>query len=154
MKTRVELLALLAACSGARDDDGQDTFGLASARPAPERAVAVVTLDPASIMPSQVALGDSVFHGQVAGGICYTCHAPDGRGTLTVAPNLTDSLWLHGDGSYGAIVATITAGVPQPKESSAPMPPMGGPPLTPDQIRAVAAYVYSLSHPGVRSVRD
>jgi mono/diheme cytochrome c family protein len=27
------------------------------------------------------------------------------------------------------------------------MPPMGGAQLTPEQVRAVAAYVYSLSHP-------
>jgi hypothetical protein len=27
------------------------------------------------------------------------------------------------------------------------MPPFGGAPLTPDKHRAVAAYVYSLSHP-------
>jgi hypothetical protein len=28
------------------------------------------------------------------------------------------------------------------------MPPMGGASLTPDQVKAVAAYVYSLSHKG------
>ena len=96
----------------------------------------------------------SVFHGQVASSICYTCHGPEAKGTLTIAPNLTDSLWLHGDGSYAAITATITTGVAAPKESSAPMAPMGGPPLTPEQIKAVAAYVYSLSHPEVRSGQE
>jgi mono/diheme cytochrome c family protein len=30
------------------------------------------------------------------------------------------------------------------------MPPTGGIPLTPDQVRAVAAYVYALSHPEQR----
>jgi hypothetical protein len=30
------------------------------------------------------------------------------------------------------------------------MPPTGGIPLTPDQVRAVAAYVYALSHPARR----
>ena len=147
-RNRVAVLALLAACGGARDDAVPDTLGPATGRATP------VAVDPATITPAQVALGDSIFHGQVAASICYTCHGPEAKGTMTVAPNLTDSLWLHGDGSYGAIIATITAGVSQPKESSAPMAPMGGPPLTSGQIRAVAAYVYSLSHPERRLGRD
>ena len=40
----------------------------------------------------------------------------------------------------------MTTGVPKPKEHPAPMPPKGGAPLTDDQVKAVAAYVYSLSH--------
>jgi mono/diheme cytochrome c family protein len=64
---------------------------------------------------------------------------------------LTDAKWLHGDGSYTAILGVVKEGVPDPKEGSMPMPPMGGSRLTPDQLRAVAAYIYSLSHPEVRS---
>jgi len=33
-----------------------------------------------------------------------------------------------------------------PKEYRSPMPPMGGAQLTPDQLSALAAYVWSLSH--------
>lgn len=94
-----------------------------------------------------IALGDSIFHGQVAGGTCQTCHGPDAKGT-SLAPNLTDSQWLNGDGSYQFIVNTVTNGVPRPKQYPAPMPPMGGASLSPDQVRAVAAYVYSLSRRG------
>ena len=97
--------------------------------------------------PQMVALGDSIFHGRAAGGTCQTCHGPDAKGT-PLAPNLTDSQWLHGDGSFQFLVTTITNGVPQPKQHPGPMPPMGGAQLTPDQVRAVAAYVYSLSHRG------
>ena len=43
---------------------------------------------------------------------------------------------------------TIQTGVPTPKKAPAPMPPMGGASLTPEQVRAVAAYEYSLSHGG------
>ena len=93
-----------------------------------------------------IALGDSIFHGQVAGGTCQTCHGPDAKGTQ-LAPNLTDNQWLNGDGSYQFIVNTVTNGVPNPKQHPRPMPPMGGAQLTPAQVRAVAAYVYSLSHP-------
>jgi mono/diheme cytochrome c family protein len=40
----------------------------------------------------------------------------------------------------------VTNGVPQPKEHPAPMPPKGGAQLSDDQVKAVAAYVYSLGH--------
>lgn len=93
----------------------------------------------------QVALGDSIFHGQVAGGTCTACHGQDAKGTV-IAPDLTDGQWLNGDGSYEFIVNTVTNGVPAPKQHPAPMPPKGGAALTDDQVKAVAAYVYSLSH--------
>jgi hypothetical protein len=53
---------------------------------------------------------------------------------------------LHGDGSYAFIISTVEKGVPKPKEAIAPMLPKGGARLSVDQVRAVAAYVYSLSH--------
>ena len=95
--------------------------------------------------PQQVALGDSIFHGQVAGGTCTACHGQDAKGTA-VGPDLTDSQWLNGDGSYDFIVQTITDGVPQPKQHPAPMPPKGGAALSDAQVKAAAAYVFSLSH--------
>ncbi len=95
--------------------------------------------------PQQIALGDSIFHGQVAGGTCTACHGQDAKGTA-VAPDLTDQQWLNGDGSYDFVVSTVTTGVPKPKQHPAPMPPKGGAQLTDDQVKAVAAYVYSLSH--------
>ena len=95
--------------------------------------------------PQQVALGDSIFHGQVAGGTCTACHGQDAKGTA-VGPDLTDSEWLNGDGSYDFLVKVITNGVPQPKKHPAPMPPKGGASITDEQVKAAAAYVYSLSH--------
>jgi cbb3-type cytochrome c oxidase subunit III len=99
----------------------------------------------AGITPAMVALGDSVFHGQVANGTCTACHGSDAKGT-PLAPDLTDGTWLWSDGSYKAIVSTIKAGVPSPKEHRGVMPPMGGVPLTPAQVSAVGAYVFALSH--------
>jgi mono/diheme cytochrome c family protein len=93
-----------------------------------------------------VALGDSVFHGQVAGGTCAGCHGKDAKGT-PLAPDLTTNKWLWGDGSYRSIVKTIREGVPAPKEHTGAMPPMGGAQLTPEQLAAAAAYVFALSHP-------
>ena len=75
--------------------------------------------------PQQIALGDSIFHGQVAGGTCTACHGQDAKGTA-VAPDLTDQQWINGDGSYDFIVRTVTNGVPEPKQHPAPMPPKGG----------------------------
>jgi hypothetical protein len=34
----------------------------------------------------------------------------------------------------------------QPKQYRSPMPPMGGAQLTADQVKAAAAYIWSLSH--------
>jgi mono/diheme cytochrome c family protein len=98
-----------------------------------------------SITRALIARGDSVYHGRIAAANCYTCHGPTGRGTES-GPDLTDSRWLDCDGSYESLIDVIARGVPRPKLYPVPMPPTGGVPLTPDQVRAVAAYVYSLSH--------
>ena len=92
-----------------------------------------------------VALGDRIYHGQVGGATCTGCHGPNGAGT-PLGPDLTDTKWLWSDGSLAGIANTITTGVSQPKEYRAPMPPMGGAQLTPDQVSAVAAYIWGLSH--------
>jgi mono/diheme cytochrome c family protein len=57
---------------------------------------------------------------------------------------LTDGEWLHNDGTLAGITGTITSGVPKPTKAPAPMPPMGGASLSPDQVKAVATYVHSL----------
>ena len=56
----------------------------------------------------------------------------------------SDGLWS--DGSVQGIAGTITAGVSQPKKYRAPMPAMGGTPLSADQVNALSAYVWGLSH--------
>ena len=103
-----------------------------------------------SITPAMIARGDSVFHGKIGGGTCYVCHGQDAKGTQGLAPDLTAGKWLNGDGSFAFIVNTVQKGVPNPKESPAAMPPMGGANLAPDQVRAVAAYVYSVSRSKTR----
>ena len=95
---------------------------------------------------SEVALGDSVFRGKVGGALCYVCHGPAGKGVNGLGPNLTDKEWVNGDGSLPFIEKTILDGVPKPKKMPAPMPPKGGGQLTDAQVKAAAAYVWSLSH--------
>ncbi len=114
-------------------------------------AAAAADTEVNAITSAMIALGDSIFHGKAAGGACLVCHGADAKGTPGLAPNLTDAKWLHGDGSYPAILDVVEKGVPDPKEGSMPMPPMGGSRFTPEQLRAVAAYIYFLSHPGLKS---
>jgi len=92
-----------------------------------------------------VAFGERIYRGQVGGAACTGCHGESGEGT-PLGPDLTGKKWLWSDGSYAGIAKTITEGVLQPKQYRAPMPPMGGSQLTPDQISALAAYVWGLSH--------
>ena len=100
---------------------------------------------PAGATHAMVALGDRIFHGQVGGATCTGCHGADAKGT-PLGPDLTATEWLWGDGSYASIAKTITTGVPEPKKYRSPMPPMGGAQLTSDQVSALAAYIWALSH--------
>lgn len=93
-----------------------------------------------------VELGDRIFHGEVGGAACTGCHGEGGQGTPLGPPLSNKKQWLWSDGSYAGIKKTITQGVPQPKDYRSPMPPMGGAQLTPDQLSAVAAYVWSIGH--------
>ena len=95
--------------------------------------------------PAVLALGDSVFHGKAGGALCYVCHGPAGKGIAGLGPNLADKEWVNGDGSLPFIERVVLDGVPKPKKMPAPMPPKGGGQLNESQIKAVAAYVYSLS---------
>jgi mono/diheme cytochrome c family protein len=94
-----------------------------------------------------VALGDRIYHGQVGGAACTGCHGDRGQGS-PLGPALDGKQWLWSDGSFPGIAKVINDGVPQPKRYRSPMPPVGGAQLTADQIKAVAAYVWALSHQG------
>jgi len=100
---------------------------------------------PEGATKEMVALGDRIYHGQVAGAACAGCHGESGQGT-PLGPDLMGKKWLWSDGSYAGIKKTITEGVSEPKGYRSPMPPMGGAQLTPDQLSAVAAYVWALGH--------
>jgi cbb3-type cytochrome c oxidase subunit III len=112
--------------------------GLAVAAP----RVAMAQDAAAAPSPELIAKGDSIYH---KSGLCYACHGSNAEGA--VGPNLTDAEWIHGDGSLEMIAATVTAGIPKEKaKSGIMMPPKGGSTITDEEVKAVAAYVYSLSH--------
>ncbi|HVY90181.1 MAG TPA: c-type cytochrome [Hyphomonadaceae bacterium] len=112
----------------------------APAAPAAPRPVTTAAL-PAGVTTELIAAGDKVYHSTT----CVACHGPDGKGT-GVGPDLTDAAWLWGDGSPAAIAKVTNEGVPAPKEFRSPMPPGGGTPLAANDLSAVSAYVWSLSH--------
>ena len=96
---------------------------------------------PNAVTPALIARGDSVYHSK---GNCYACHGAKGVGL--VGPNLTDSEWIHSKGTYEEIVVQIEHGVPKEKaKSGIAMPPKGGSTISDEDVKAVAAYVLSLS---------
>jgi len=96
---------------------------------------------PPGVTEATVARGRDLYLGP---GICLACHGADGKGPI--GPDLTDSLWIHSDGSVAGILETLKSGVSdQASRSGTPMPARGGSGLTDDELAAVAAYVWSLS---------
>lgn len=134
----VVAVVLASACGGG-DQKASDASSAAPASTAP------ASFDVATITPQMLALGDSLYHGLIGATSCQACHGPDGKGGV-VAPDLTDTTWLHSDGSFESIYKQVETGVTAPKQYTSVMPPFGGAPLTPEKHLAVSAYVYSLGH--------
>jgi glucose/arabinose dehydrogenase len=100
---------------------------------------------PPGASPDQVALGNGIFHGQIAGGTCAGCHGTNGEGTA-VGSDLKSGKWLWSNGSVQGITRTIIQGVPHPKNHTGAMPPMGGVQLSQADLAAVADYVWAIGH--------
>lgn len=99
---------------------------------------------PSGVTAEMIAQGKTLYAGP---GLCSACHGPEAKGVKGIGPDLTDAEWLHGDGSYGALVSRIQEGVPAAiSKTGMVMPPRGGSRLDDNQVKAVAAYVWSLSH--------
>ena len=101
---------------------------------------------PPGVTRAMIAQGDTIFNTKS----CVKCHLQNGVGGSR-APNLTDQVWIHIDGSYDAIVGLVTTGFTKAQQKDPKyqftMNPRGGMKFTDDEIKAVAAYVWSLSHP-------
>jgi mono/diheme cytochrome c family protein len=96
---------------------------------------------PEGVTDEMVTQGEQLYGST---GNCFTCHAADGSGT-PLAPALNDGTWIHIDGSFDSLVQIISQGVPTPAQYPAAMPPRGGAPLSEEQVRQIAAYVYAIS---------
>ena len=151
--TLVALIAVgLSACGGDASANGN---GEADAAPAQvvageaEMDMAEAEMDampqelPEGVTAVMVEEGEAIYSGA---GICFTCHVATGEGIPNLGADLTDDEWLHTDGSYEALVENIMEGVTSQESSSGvPMPAKGGAAITDDQVKAVAAYVWTLS---------
>jgi len=139
----------LAACGGDAGAESEDmTEEPVAEAPAETPAtggqqVAMGT-PPAGATQEQVTQGQQIFSGN---GNCFTCHGMDATGTQ-LAPNLTDSEWINieGEVNWDAIQQVVRTGVPNPKQHPSPMPAMGGAQLSDQEVQAVSAYVYAISH--------
>jgi cbb3-type cytochrome c oxidase subunit III len=129
------------ACKGG--EKAQEQQAAPAATPAAAPATAMPAELPPGVTQAMVEEGNTIFHGA---GLCATCHGVDAKGVQGLGANLTDTTWLHSDGSYDAIVKQVTEGVPaNVSTSGTAMPARGGSSLTDDQVKAVASYVWSLS---------
>jgi cytochrome c oxidase cbb3-type subunit 3 len=90
-------------------------------------------------VPSDAAAverGSRIFRDPGSGN-CVDCHGPDGKGDSAIgAPDLTDAIWLAGDGSRQSIEDTIAHGL----AGSCPAWVGRLPPVT---IRSIAVYVHA-----------
>lgn len=144
----------LSACGG--DADGSDEMDEAAetaetmaedgAEAAGDMAVDASNMSqelPEGVTMAMVDEGKTVFEGT---GICASCHGPSGEGIPNLGGDLTDDEWLHSDGSFEGIVETVMNGVTAEASSSGvPMPERAGTNISDDQVRAAAAYVWTLS---------
>jgi mono/diheme cytochrome c family protein len=150
--TFIVAAAAIAACSSGGGGATSSAPAPAAASPASRpatMAAAPAASSSGAVTPALIALGDSLYHVSS----CQRCHGPDAKGRQN-GPSLLGPTFLHiqGTGSYQDFVNLIMSGVPadsiKDKTHTLPMRPKGGgqTPLTDDQVKAVAAYVYSLSH--------
>ncbi len=80
--------------------------------------------------------------------ICAACHGADGKGNQALgAPNLTDDIWLHGNGNLEGIKHTITYG-------AAGVMPVWGPIIGEDRARLAAAWILAQGKSSAESERD
>lgn len=138
----IGLVALL-ACGGG-ESARQETAEGSAVGGGQEAAQQQEVQLPEGVTMEMVNQGRDIYGGA---GICHVCHGTNGEGG--VGANLTDEEWIHSDGSYEGIIQTVMNGVDASASTSGnAMAPKGGGGITDDQVRAVAAYVYTLSRGG------
>lgn len=141
------LMILLLGCSSDQAEESPGASESDQAQPAaaqtPDDSTSSDLELPEGVTAGMVAQGETIFEGP---GTCFACHGTTGEGT-PIAPDLTDNDWLNVDGSYGQLVEIIDTGVQETKEFPGLMMPRGGSGMSDEDLRAVAAYVWSLSRP-------
>ena len=139
------LLLPIAGC-GSDEGDGAPTPETGAPEQSPA-TVAGTDSATAGALPPGVTVEMVQTGQQLFGTVCVACHGPGGAGT-PLGPALNDAEWINIAGEYDQIRSVIRAGVLQPKQFPNPMPVFDVDDFTDDQVRALAAYVYSISHRG------
>lgn len=99
---------------------------------------------PSGVTDSAITWGRALFQGSAN---CSRCHGKAGRGTA-YGPDLADAIWWHGPGTYEWLVKEVGHGIPDNLTvTGQPMPSRGAVPMNELDTRAVAAYVWAISHP-------
>jgi cytochrome c oxidase cbb3-type subunit 3 len=97
----------------------------------------VLSLSGSTADPAAVRRGRDLYSGK---GGCYDCHGSDAKGDPAIgAPDLSDALWLYGDGSAASIAQSISYG-------RAGICPAFSRRMSALEARATAIYVASLQH--------
>jgi mono/diheme cytochrome c family protein len=126
------------------------TGGAATGSPAPVGAAPSLAPGtqglPPGVTSDMVRQGRRLFAGAA---LCSSCHGPAGRGMAGLGSDLTDQRWQYCDGSYQGFISLVDKGISAERSGTGiPMPPKAGTNLTDEQVKAVAAYVWTLSHGG------
>lgn len=131
---------------GGTPDKIQETITQGRTGVMPPMAAAVGSSDDVKNLANYVLSLSGSPHDSVRAGLgkskftaCAACHGMDGKGNPALgAPNLTDSVWLHGYGE-AAIISIVNSG------KTSQMPAQTGK-LTDAQIQVLTAYVWGLSN--------
>lgn len=98
---------------------------------------------PPGVTAEKIAAGKTLYESAR----CATCHGADGKGKPGFAEDMTDSTWKFAkDGTYEEMVRVIKEGLTRAQTGSRAMQPAEARELTDEQIAAIAAYSWSLSH--------
>ena len=96
---------------------------------------------PPGVTQKTIGEGQALFYGD---GRCNGCHGENAKGIPGVGTDLTDGEWRHTeDGTFQAFIDVISQGLTHEKTEGWAMP--GGAEFTDQQVRALAAYIWSLA---------
>jgi mono/diheme cytochrome c family protein len=132
------LCGMLAGCEAA-GEAGPESEGTGE-QIADASGVAAAAAVPSGVDADAVEKGRELFLP------CAVCHGLNGRGNQ-LGPSLRDPEWIHITGTLEEIERVIRDGVASPEGYPVPMVPMGGGDFDDEELRAVASYVYAISHP-------
>lgn len=142
LRSRTRGIALLAISTALAACDSPETETEEVAEPPsagvefPQPTMAAL---PPGVDPALVERGRALFD------VCSVCHGFQAEGT-ELGPPLATAEWIQISGEITEIEQVIRTGVDRPVRYPVPMPQMGGGDFDPQELRAIASYVYALAN--------